>query len=76
MTRVLVTGARGLLGTAIAREFARDVDVSALGHGELDITDADAVRRTVGRSPDRMVDGRLPAQNAENELVDQSDVPG
>jgi len=47
VTRVLVTGARGLLGTAIAREFARDVDVSALGHGELDITDADAVRRTV-----------------------------
>jgi len=47
VTRVLVTGARGLLGTAIAREFACDVDVSALGHGELDITDADAVRRTV-----------------------------
>ena len=47
MTRVLVTGARGLLGTAIAREFA-GMDVSALGHGDLDITDADAVRRTIG----------------------------
>ena len=50
MTRVLVTGARGLLGTAIAREFsrsARGADVSALGHAELDITDAGAVRRAV-----------------------------
>lgn len=50
MIRVLVTGARGLLGTAIAREFSqstRGVDVSALGHAELDITDADAVRRAV-----------------------------
>ena len=49
MTRVLVTGARGLLGTAIAREFAQSVpaEVRALGHRELDITDTDAVRRTV-----------------------------
>jgi len=50
VTRVLVTGARGLLGTAIAREFsqgARAADVSALGHPELDITDPDAVRRAV-----------------------------
>ena len=46
MTRVLVTGARGLLGTAIAREFA-GMEVSALGHGDLDITEAEAVRRTV-----------------------------
>jgi dTDP-4-dehydrorhamnose reductase len=43
---VLVTGARGLLGTAIAREFA-GMDVSGLGRGDLDITDAGAVRRTV-----------------------------
>jgi dTDP-4-dehydrorhamnose reductase len=56
---VLVTGARGLLGTAIAREFShgsRGAAVRALGHAELDITDADAVRRTVRElQPDLIV---------------------
>jgi len=40
--RVLVTGAPGLLGAAIVREFA-DTDVRALGHRELDVADAAAV---------------------------------
>lgn len=35
--RVLVAGARGLLGAAIVREFA-DVDLCLFGHRELDIT--------------------------------------
>jgi dTDP-4-dehydrorhamnose reductase len=59
VTRVLVTGARGLLGSAIAREFSQaspGAEVRALGHPELDITDADAVRRTVRElQPDLIV---------------------
>lgn len=44
--RVLVTGARGLLGAAIVREFAAD-DVCALGHRELDVADEAAVEAAV-----------------------------
>ena len=40
--RVLVSGARGLLGAAIVREFA-DADVRALGHQDLDVADEAAV---------------------------------
>ncbi len=47
--RVLLTGARGLLGAAIVREF-HDADVQAFGHDELDVGDeaavADALERT------------------------------
>jgi dTDP-4-dehydrorhamnose reductase len=45
--KVLVTGARGLLGAAIAREFARDHEVLALDRGRLDVTDAGAVTAAV-----------------------------
>jgi dTDP-4-dehydrorhamnose reductase len=45
--RVLVTGARGRLGSAIVREFSRDADVRPLDRQTLDITDASAVARTV-----------------------------
>ena len=45
--RVLVTGARGRLGSAIVREFSRDADVRPLDHQSLDITDCSAVARTV-----------------------------
>ena len=44
--RVLVTGARGLLGAAIVREF-RDDDLHACSHDELDVTDEHAVARMV-----------------------------
>jgi dTDP-4-dehydrorhamnose reductase len=50
MRRVLVTGARGLLGAAIADAFQHDAHVEALDHAALDIADADAVRRTVERA--------------------------
>jgi dTDP-4-dehydrorhamnose reductase len=40
--RVLVTGARGLLGAAILREF-RDEDLRAFDHARLDVADRDAV---------------------------------
>jgi dTDP-4-dehydrorhamnose reductase len=45
--RVLVTGAHGLLGAAITREFARASEVVGRGHGELDVTDEAAVAATL-----------------------------
>jgi dTDP-4-dehydrorhamnose reductase len=53
--RVLVTGARGLLGAAIVREF-QDVDLHAFSHERLDVADEDAVARTVSSiAPDAIV---------------------
>ena len=45
--RVLVTGAGGLLGTALVREFTREHDVRALTHHDLDISDDAAVAAAV-----------------------------
>jgi dTDP-4-dehydrorhamnose reductase len=45
--RVMVTGARGLLGTAIAREFAHGCELHALDHAALDITSSEAVTDAV-----------------------------
>jgi len=46
--RVLITGAGGMLGQAVTREFqAHRHTVTALNHGGLDITDRQAVRRTL-----------------------------
>jgi dTDP-4-dehydrorhamnose reductase len=54
--KVLVTGAHGLLGAAITREFEEDHEVLALDRGALDVTDAGAVERVVsGARPDLVV---------------------
>lgn len=45
--RVAVTGARGLLGSAIVREFSRDAEVVALDRAGLDIRDELAVARVM-----------------------------
>ncbi len=47
--RLLLAGAGGLLGRAIAEEFRRDHEVEAFGHDRLDITDREAVRAAVER---------------------------
>jgi dTDP-4-dehydrorhamnose reductase len=55
--RIVVTGAGGMLGHDVVRA-ARYVnhDVTALGHGELDVTDGRRVRRTIARlAPDAVV---------------------
>jgi dTDP-4-dehydrorhamnose reductase len=46
MTRFLIAGARGMLGTDLVAALAGR-DVTALGRAELDITDADAVHAAV-----------------------------
>ncbi len=46
--RILVTGATGLLGTAVTAEGrARGLDMIALGQADLDVTDAPSVARVV-----------------------------
>jgi dTDP-4-dehydrorhamnose reductase len=54
--RVLITGARGLLGAAIAEHFAQNAEVHATDHRSLDITDSAAVSEAVQRlRPDVIV---------------------
>jgi dTDP-4-dehydrorhamnose reductase len=45
--RVLITGARGQLGTDLTEQLEDRATVHALGHAELDIADFDAVARVV-----------------------------
>jgi dTDP-4-dehydrorhamnose reductase len=45
--KILITGAAGLVGSHLARRLAREHDVVAFGHGDLDITDPVAVRQCV-----------------------------
>ena len=53
--RVLITGARGLLGAAMTREFG-DAEVHALGHQELDVADEPAVAAAVAAArPDVVI---------------------
>ncbi len=50
---IAIAGARGLVGSALARRFPRAVK---LGHDDLDITDRGAVRQVIGRTrPDVIV---------------------
>jgi dTDP-4-dehydrorhamnose reductase len=54
--RVVVTGARGLLGAAIVREFVRDHEVHAFGHADLDVTDGAAVAALIQqKKPDVVI---------------------
>jgi dTDP-4-dehydrorhamnose reductase len=54
--KVLVVGARGRLGAAVAREFQPHADVVALGHADIDITDDACVQSRVSEeAPDVVV---------------------
>jgi dTDP-4-dehydrorhamnose reductase len=56
VTRILVTGARGLLGTAIIREFSTNAEVIALDRAALDLTDGRAVHDVLANArPDVVI---------------------
>lgn len=45
--KIIITGAGGLVGSHLAQHLARDHEVQALKHRDLDITDWPAVRRSI-----------------------------
>jgi len=53
--RILVTGAAGLVGHHLARRLARDHDVLALKHSELDIADRGAVNSCVSAAKPSLI---------------------
>jgi dTDP-4-dehydrorhamnose reductase len=58
--KILITGAAGLVGSHLANRLSGEHHVVALKHGDLDITDADAVRwRVTEASPDLIVNGAV-----------------
>jgi dTDP-4-dehydrorhamnose reductase len=48
--KVVVTGAAGLVGSHLAARLAREHEVLALKHGDLDITDQQAVHQTIANT--------------------------
>ena len=68
--RVLVTGAGGLLGTAIVREFSGVAEVLPLDHAALDIADDAAVAAAMARHrPDLVIN--CAASNGVDAMQDQ-----
>jgi dTDP-4-dehydrorhamnose reductase len=54
--KIAITGAGGLVGSALERRLSRNHEAVALGHGQLDITDRDAVFRFVAEGrPDLII---------------------
>ena len=53
--KIIITGARGLVGQHLARHFHQAHDVLALSHAELDIADREAVRRLVDRERPELI---------------------
>ena len=53
--RLLVTGARGLLGAAIIREFQRDAQVRAYDRAALDVSDETAVAAAIARDEPEII---------------------
>ena len=45
--RILIAGARGMLGTDLVEELGPAHQVAGLGHGDLDITDAEHCKARV-----------------------------
>jgi dTDP-4-dehydrorhamnose reductase len=72
MTRWLITGANGQLGTEL-RQLLADEDVIALGHADLDIADAPAVFRLIADlRPDVVLNAA--AYTAVDDAEDEEDV--
>ena len=53
--KIIIIGARGLVGSSLAHRFAKRHSVVAPGHAQLDVTDADAVRRFVLKETPQLV---------------------
>ncbi len=53
--KVMITGASGLIGSHLAQRLAQDFEVLALTHGELDITDRDAVSERIAMAKPSLV---------------------
>ena len=53
--KIFITGAAGLLGSHLAQRLSREHKVAALQHRDLDITDADAVRRRVAEASPELI---------------------
>ena len=53
--KILITGAAGLVGSHLARRLARDHEVLALTHSDLDITDRATVRRYVANAQPELI---------------------
>jgi len=53
--KILITGAAGLVGSHLAQRLSGEHHVAALKHGDLDITDGDAVRRRVAEAIPELV---------------------
>ena len=53
--KILITGAAGLVGSHMAWRMAREHEVLALTHGDLDITDGGAVRRCVANAKPQLL---------------------
>src|SRR5206468_5162102 len=49
--RVVIVGAGGRLGAALAREYARDAEVMAFKHAQLDLGRPEQLQSTVGTLP-------------------------
>ena len=53
--RVLVTGARGLLGAAVIREFQNDHEVLQFDHATLDVTDEAAIASAIASAAPQVI---------------------
>src|SRR4029078_10942662 len=70
--RALVTGAAGLLGSAVVEAFSHGAEVHASRHGDFDITDHAAVERVVDDlRPDAVINCAAynDVDRAENEVA-------
>src|SRR5438477_11753436 len=47
--RIVIVGAGGRLGAALAREYARDYDVVGFNHAQLDLGQAEQMRTRLGQ---------------------------
>jgi dTDP-4-dehydrorhamnose reductase len=71
--KVFITGAAGLIASHFARRLARDHEVLALTHRELDIADIESVHRSVANfHPDLIINGAVIQVDQAEEMPAQA----